>query len=141
MQVKIKKTHKNAVIPSYAKDGDAGLDLTAVDFRTDEQGNYVYDTGIALEIPKGYVGLVFPRSSIADKELLLTNSVGVIDSGYRGSIKAKFKPTNNTNTNIYKVGDRIAQLIILPYPQINFEEVEKLSETERGDKGYGSTNK
>lgn len=143
MQVKIKKTHKNAVIPSYAKDGDAGLDLTAVDFRTDEQGNYVYDTGIALEIPKGYVGLVFPRSSIADKELLLTNSVGVIDSGYRGSIKAKFKPTNNTKTNIniYKVGDRIAQLIILPYPQINFEEVEKLSETERGDKGYGSTNK
>ena len=141
MQVKIKKTHKNAVIPSYAKDGDAGLDLTAVDFHTDEQGNYVYDTGITLEIPKGYVGLVFPRSSIADKELLLTNSVGVIDSGYRGSIKAKFKPTNNTNTNIYKVGDRIAQLIILPYPQINFEEVEKLSETERGDKGYGSTNK
>lgn len=143
MQVKIKKTHKNAVIPSYAKDGDAGLDLTAVDFRTDEQGNYVYDTGIALEIPKGYVGLVFPRSSIADKELLLTNSVGVIDSGYRGSIKAKFKPTNNTKTNIniYKIGDRIAQLIILPYPQINFEEVEKLSETERGDKGYGSTNK
>lgn len=141
MQVKIKKTHKNAVIPSYAKDGDAGLDLTAVDFHTDEQGNYVYDTDIALEIPKGYVGLVFPRSSIADKELLLTNSVGVIDSGYRGSIKAKFKPTNNTNTNIYKVGDRIAQLIILPYPQINFEEVEKLSETERGDKGYGSTNK
>ena len=143
MQVKIKKTHKNAVIPSYAKDGDAGLDLTAVDFRTDEQGNYVYDTGIALEIPKGYVGLVFPRSSIADKELLLTNSVGVIDSGYRGSIKAKFKPTNNTKTNIniYKIGDRIAQLIILPYPQINFEEVEKLSETERGAKGYGSTNK
>lgn len=141
MQVKIKKTHKNAVIPSYAKDGDAGLDLTAVDFHTDEQGNYVYDTGITLEIPKGYVGLVFPRSSIADKELLLTNSVGVIDSGYRGSIKAKFKPTNNTNTNIYKIGDRIAQLIILPYPQINFEEVEKLSETERGDKGYGSTNK
>lgn len=143
MQVKIKKTHKNAVIPSYAKDGDAGLDLTAVDFHTDEQGNYVYDTGIALEIPKGYVGLVFPRSSIADKELLLTNSVGVIDSGYRGSIKAKFKPTNNTKTNIniYKVGDRIAQLIILPYPHINFEEVEKLSETERGDKGYGSTNK
>lgn len=141
MQVKIKKTHKNAVIPSYAKYGDAALDLTAVDFHTDEQGNYVYDTGIALEIPKGYVGLVFPRSSIADKELLLTNSVGVIDSGYRGSIKAKFKPTNNTNPNIYNIGDRIAQLIILPYPQINFEEVEKLSETERGNKGYGSTNK
>lgn len=140
MQVKIKKTHKNAVIPSYAKDGDAGLDLTAVDFRTDEQGNYVYDTGIALEIPKGYVGLVFPRSSIADKELLLTNSVGVIDSGYRGSIKAKFKHTK-TNPNIYNIGDRIAQLIILPYPHINFKEVEKLSETERGDKGYGSTNK
>lgn len=140
MKVKIKRMHPNSVIPRYAKEGDAGLDLTATSVAEDDKGNIVYGTGIAVEIPKGYVGLVFPRSSIANKSLTLTNSVGVIDSGYRGEIKLKFKNFDDY-VSIYKVGERIGQLIIMPYPTIEFEEVEELSETERGNGGYGSSGK
>lgn len=140
MKVKIKKLHPDAVIPTYAKSGDAGLDLTAVSIHFDDKFNSCYGTGISIEIPKGYVGLVFPRSSISKKNLLLSNSVGVIDSGYRGEIKMKFKPTIHSSVK-YRKGDRIGQLIILPYPQIEFQETEELSETERGVGGYGSTGK
>jgi dUTP pyrophosphatase len=137
MEVKIKKLHPNAVIPSYAKAGDAGLDLTAVSKDFDEYGNVVYGTGIAVEIPAGFVGLVFPRSSIYKVELSLSNSVGVIDSGYRGEIMFKFREHGLHRT--YEVGERIGQLIIMPYPSIQFKEVDELSETERGEGGYGST--
>ena len=140
MKVKIKKLVENAVIPTYAKKGDAGMDLTATSKTYDEQGNVVYGTGIAVEIPNGYVGLVFPRSSICKTDLLLTNSVGVIDSGYRGEIMAKFAYVHMLNKK-YEIGDRIAQLIIMPYPIIEFVESEELSETERGDGGYGSSGK
>lgn len=147
--MKIKKLHPDAVIPRYAKPGDAGLDLTAVSRTFDEDGNVVYGTGLAFEIPEGYVGLVFPRSSLSKKDIALSNAVGVIDSGYRGEVTAKFKPTNYFNYCsiierphdgiIYHIGERIAQMIILPYPQIEFEEVDELSQTERADGGYGST--
>ena len=140
MKVKIKKLVENAVIPTYAKKGDAGMDLTATSKTYDEQGNVVYGTGIAVEIPNGYVGLVIPRSSICKTDLLLTNSVGVIDSGYRGEIMAKFAYVHMHNKK-YEIGDRIAQLIIMPYPIIEFVESEELSETERGDGGYGSSGK
>ncbi len=144
MTVKIKKLHPNAVIPTYAKQGDAGMDLTAVSVKYEEEtGCFVYDTGLAVEIPEGYVGLLFPRSSLSKKELILANHVGVIDSGYRGSIKVKFRPSSDytaIEANSYAVGERIAQLIILPYPQITFKEVEELSVTERNDGGFGSTN-
>lgn len=153
LKVKIKKLHPDAVIPRYAKPGDAGLDLTAVSRTFDADGNVVYGTGLAFEIPEGYVGLVFPRSSLSKKDIALSNAVGVIDSGYRGEVTAKFKPTNYFNCyedcgrivecphygSIYGIGERIAQMIILPYPQIEFEEVEELSQTERADGGYGST--
>lgn len=142
MKVKIKRLHKDGVIPTYAKDGDAGMDLTATRMWFDDDDNVCYGTGIAMEIPKGYVGLVFPRSSIAKKDLLLSNAVGVIDSGYRGEITAKFKISGEySNKHFYKIGERICQIIIMPYPKIEFEEVEELSETERGDGGYGSTGK
>ena len=91
MEVKIKKTHKDAVIPRYAKAGDAGLDLTATSISYDEYGNICYGTGLAFEIPEGYVGLIFPRSSNCKKDIILTNCVGVIDSGYRGEVSFKFK--------------------------------------------------
>ena len=142
MFVKIKKLDPNAVIPQYAHNGDAGMDLVATRMWIDEQGNICYGTGIAMEIPMGFVGLVFPRSSIAKKQLVLSNAVGVIDSIYRGEILAKFKPTVNTplkGYEIYQVGERIAQIIIVPYPKIEFEEVAELSETERQDGGYGSS--
>lgn len=139
MKVKVKKLVENAVIPHYAKEGDAGLDLTAtsVEIKDDK---VTYGCGLAIEIPKGYVGLLFPRSSNSKKDLLLTNSVGVIDSGYRGEVTAVFKKIEYL-AKVYKVGERFVQLVILPYPEIELEEVEELSVTERGSKGYGSTGK
>ncbi|HAI39011.1 MAG TPA: dUTP diphosphatase [Maribacter sp.] len=136
MKVKIKRLHEDAVIPKYAKPGDAGMDITAISFKRDKD-ILSYDTGIAIEIPNGYVGLIYPRSSVYKTGLRLCNSVGVIDSGYRGEIKFKFQASKRAVP--YKVGDRIGQLIIVPFPQIEFEEVHELSSTERGEGGYGST--
>ena len=167
LKVKIKKLSENAVIPTYSQEGDAGMDLVATSESYDEFGNIIYGTGLSFEIPKWYVGLLFPRSSNANKQILLSNSVGVIDSGYRGEVSLKFKSTvrvisfgtlknflynlfkkipkklsvKNYYGKAYKVGDRVGQIIILPYPQILFEEAEKLSETKRGSGGYGSTGK
>ena len=142
MIVKIKKLHENAVIPAYAKPGDAGLDLTATSVVTDEYGNVVYGTGLAIEIPFGYAGLLFPRSSNSKTDLYLTNHVGVVDSGYRGEIMFKYRPLDGIlNSKIYQVGERVGQIVILPYPAVSFEEVEQLSDTERGDSGFGSTGK
>ncbi len=137
--VKIKKLHPEAVIPKYAKDGDAGLDLVATEIISNTTFDITYGTGIAMEIPKGYVGLVFPRSSIRKYDLLLSNSVGVIDSGYRGEIQATFKKTSGIDSLSYKRGERIVQIIIIPYPRVNFVEVEELSQTDRGEGGFGST--
>jgi dUTP pyrophosphatase len=142
LEVKIKRVHSDAKLPSYAKEGDAGMDLTAVSRTfTDESGyGYVeYGTGIALEIPEGYYGAIVPRSSISKTGMFLANSPGTIDSNYRGELLLRFKAI--PDTTIYEIGDRIAQLIILPYPKIHFKEVDDLSETDRGDKGFGSTGK
>lgn len=142
MNIKIKKLHENAVIPSYGKEGDCGLDLTAINVSTTDKGKYgfiEYDTGLSVEIPEGYVGLVYPRSSISNTGLILSNAVGVIDQNYRGSIKCRFKAV--PNTDIYSVGDRIAQLIIQPCLKIEFEVVDELSDTTRGDSGFGSSGK
>lgn len=138
MKVKIKKLHQDGVIPSYAKPGDAGLDLVAISETWNDDNTMVtYDTGLAVEIPEGYVGLLFPRSSISKTDLALANSVGVIDSGYRGPIMLKFRYLEEGF--VYDVGDRVAQLLIIPYPSIEFEEVEELSNTDRGEGGFGST--
>lgn len=143
MRVRIKKLHPDAVIPSYAKTGDAGLDLTAVARTYDEHRNIVYHFGLAFEIPQGYAGFIFPRSSVCKKTLILTNCVGVIDSGYRGEVTAKFKNlmTPDLKMESYKVGERVAQMVILPVPQIELEVVDSLSESERGEGGYGSSDK
>lgn len=155
MQVKIKKLSENAVVPTYAKSGDAGMDLTATSKSYDEHGNVVYGTGLAFEIPFGYVGLLFPRSSNTKKDLILGNSVGVLDSGYRGEVVFKFKPTIYYtmedspefvdiplhDINNYEVGDRIGQIIIMPYPKIEFVEIDELSDSERGQNGFGSSGK
>jgi dUTP pyrophosphatase len=114
------------------------MDLYAVSQTFDKHGNYVFGTGLAVEIPEGYVGLIFPRSSISKTAHSLRNSVGVIDSGYRGELIFKFD-INTLNSPVYEVGDRIGQIMILPYPQIEFEEAWELSKTERGKGGYGST--
>ena len=174
MKVTIKKLCESAVIPTYAKPGDAGMDLTATSRIFDKYGNVEYGTGLAMEIPEGYVGLLFPRSSICKQDLSLSNSVGVIDCSYRGEIKFKFKPTlsymdfsicgnkygigedsdtfdmvdacgsnrkDSPEVSIYEVGERIGQIIIMPYPNIEFIESDELSDTERGEGGFGSTGK
>jgi dUTP pyrophosphatase len=144
MHVKIKKLHPNAVIPTYAKDGDAGMDLVATSIISETTTDVTYGMGIALEIPYEFVGLIFPRSSVRKYDLALTNCVGVIDSGYRGELQATFKKTNWLKGNAsekYQIGDRIAQIIIIPHPYITFDEVEELSSTERGEGGFGSTGK
>ena len=141
MQVRIKKLNENVVIPSYAKDGDAGMDLIATSIIGEEPFQITYGLGIALEIPKGFVGLVFPRSSIRKTDLSLTNCVGVIDSGYRGELQATFRKHKGVASKTYEVGDRVAQIMIIPHPPIEFEETDELSDSERGEGGFGSTGK
>ena len=152
MKVKIKKLHPNSIIPKYAKTGDAGMDLTCTEIEYTK--DYIsYKTGLAFEIPTGFFGMLVPRSSNSKKDLLLTNSCGILDSGYRGEVEFRYKAMSNyacnnssnpptlssDNFELYNTGDRIGQIIILPYPQIDFEEEETLSFTERGEGGFGST--
>lgn len=160
MKVRIKKLDPNAVMPTYAHATDAGMDLTAVSKSYDEYGNTVYDTGLAFEIPEGYVGLLFPRSSNHKKDLDLTNCVGVLDAGYRGSVSFKYRTRliripfitwvcsllgwhvgkmGILHGKEYKVGDHVGQMIILPYPKIELEWADELGFGERGVHGYGST--
>jgi len=140
VKIKIKKLHPSAKIPKYATKGDAGLDLTATNYSYNVlHGFHEYGTGLAFEIPEGYVGLLFARSSISKKDLSLCNAVGVLDSGYRGEVSFRFKGKDAYSNNKYSIGDRIGQIIIIPYPQIEFEEVKELNETNRGSGGYGST--
>lgn len=158
MNVKIKKLSPEAVMPTKAHTTDAAFDLTAIKREYDEFGNVVYHFGLALEIPEGYVGLIFPRSSICQKDLALSNAVGVVDAGYRGEVTAKFKLSLKASgaspyicdraiiagmslSKIYGIGERVAQLIILPIPEIKLIEATELSTTERGEGGYGSTGK
>lgn len=141
-KLKIKKLDERAVMPRYAKPGDAGMDLTAIDCVWDVGRMQMrYRFGLAFEIPEGYVGLIFPRSSICKKNLSLANCVGVIDSGYRGEVTAVFNLLRGERGEIYDVGDRTAQLVVMPFAQCEIEETDELSETERGTGGYGSTGK
>ena len=141
MKVKIKKLHPNAVKPKYAKESDAGMDLVATTIISNTTFQVTYGIGLAIEIPDGMVGLIFPRSSIRNTELMLSNSVGVIDAGYRGELQATFNKLSGLDSIAYKVGDRIAQIIIVPHPIIQIVEVDELSESSRGIGGFGSTGK
>ena len=141
MKVKLKKLHSDAVKPKYAKENDAGMDLVATSIIENTTFQITYGLGIALEIPDGMVGLVFPRSSIRNTELMLSNSVGVIDAGYRGELQATFNKLNGLDSIAYNVGDRVAQIVIVPHPIVQFVEVDELSESKRGDGGFGSTGK
>lgn len=159
VQVKFKRKYKTeadlpeghvlAVIPTYAKPGDAGLDITATSQTFDKYGNVSYTTGFEVEIPFGFVGLLFPRSSQSKFHLNMANCVGVIDSCFRGEMLCKFKPTlyfdlNKSsdyvfNPETFEPGDKVAQLVVVPVCEVICEEVEELSETERGAGSYGHT--
>lgn len=153
MEVRFKKLNEDAVIPAYASEGDAGLDLVATTKDWNKGKGFVeFGTSLAVEIPKGYVGLIFPRSSISGTKYTLANSVGVIDSGYRGEIKFRFFLNSAAMNNLeddtrnmfnelkeYNPGDRVGQLIIMPYPHIIPVQVDELESSDRGEGGFGST--
>jgi dUTP pyrophosphatase len=135
--VKIKKLNSNAIIPKCAHFGDAGRDVYALTKK--ETDKFIeYGTGLAFEVPEGFVMLIFARSSVTNKDLMLKNSVGVLDSTYRGELILRF---NKLGNETYEIGERIGQIIIIPYPTLEFEEVDELSETKRGEGGFGSTGK
>lgn len=137
-EIKFKRLHPGAKLPCAAKAGDAGWDMTAIDDGTENrEHNYTeYRTGVAVEIPMWFVGLIFPRSSVSNQHMFLSNSVGVIDSGYRGEITFRFR---SFGPKKYKAGDRIGQLLIIPFPVMIPEWSDSLSSTERGEGGYGSS--
>ncbi len=148
IQIKFKKILPAATTPRRATDGSAGWDLTAISFDVLDQydSNFMvarYHTGIAVEIPEGYVGLLFGRSSCYKKGVILSNAVGVIDSDYRGEICLMFSRIQDfleeAETADYYVGDRVGQIVIVPCPDVELVEVEELSETVRGGGGFGHT--
>lgn len=140
--LKFKKLDERAVLPSYAKEFDAGLDVTAIDYHYDYEHNlHVYHTGLAMEMPFGHLALGLERSSNSERNAKLANDC-LIDWGYRGELLIKFRHLDGAlEPKPYEVGDRICQLVVLPYPKMIPEWVDELSSTERGEGGYGHTGK
>ena len=159
--IKFKKLNQNAVIPTYAHDGDVGMDLTAIDVEYDQEKDmYIYHTGLACESDKGYGIFLFPRSSNCKTDAYLTNHVGIVDSFlYRGEIQFRYKNRDRYRKSLwellsgnidveralskapYKVGDRVGQMVVFPHPQVTIWEFNELSDTVRGTGGFGSTGK
>ena len=137
MILKIKKLRDDAQIPTYAHHDDAGMDIYATSKEVKEKF-IEYGTGLAFEIPTDHVMFIYPRSSLSNKDLIMANHVGVLDSGYRGELKLRFRKIGE---DIYEVGEKIGQIIVVPFPKIDFQEVDELSETHRGEGGFGSTGK
>lgn len=163
MQIKFKKLSNKAKIPNRAHELDAGFDLTAISKSVTDK--YVeFGTGLAIAIPAGHFGLVVANSRVSKYDCILANCAAIIDSGYTGEIKLRYKHTIQPQTGIlahktkyfdlvkdvepvpvpfhpkeFNVGDVVGQLIIIPIPEIEFVEVEELDETDRGEGGFGST--
>jgi len=148
IKVKFKRTHSLTPAPKKATSGAAAVDLVAVDAEINYSKGYIeYRTGLHVAIPEGYGGFLFPRSSISKTPHSLANSVGVIDSDYRGEvgIRMRFNEYNSVDgSGIYSVGDRVAQLVIMKLPDVEYEEIDdikELGDTDRGVGGFGSTGK
>jgi dUTP pyrophosphatase len=145
MKVNFKKLNENAIVPTYGSEFAAGADLYActngetVTFAPSE--TKLIKTGIAMEIPEGYAGLIYARSGIANKRgLAPSNKVGVVDSDYRGEIMVSLHNHSLTEQSITD-GERIAQMVIAPFLKVEYTEVEELTDTARGEGGFGSTGK
>lgn len=166
MIVKVKKLNPNAIIPTYATEGSAGMDITAIDLEYDiKNDRYIYHTGLAFEVPQGYFMDLRPQSRNTKSDFYLPNAPGTLDPDYRGELLVIYKRRDAVNPRQfieldsssekgirayinsmlsiapYTPGQTVCQLIILPYPKVEFEEVEELSNTERGEGGFGSTEK
>jgi hypothetical protein len=137
----IKVLRNDIELPSYAYAGDAGLDLRSAECYTIEPSQRVLiSTGFAIALPSGYAGLVVPRSGLAVKHgITVTNAPGLIDSGYRGEIKVSLLNTSTDSTFVIEKGDRIAQLVVVAVPQVNLVVCNELTETQRGEGGFGSS--
>ena len=142
MNIKVKKLKPDATVPSMGSKFAAGADLYSAedaDVVIEPSETKFIGTGLAMEIPEGYVGLVYARSGLACKRgLAPANKVGVVDSDYRGEIKVALHNHGKEAQTVEK-GERIAQMVIAPYLSVNYEEADALSETERGEGGFGST--
>lgn len=138
--LKFKKLKDTAVLPSRGKPDDIGLDVTLISREWDPvTGCFVYGTGLAVELPPGHAGFLLPRSSAYKKRMTLSNCVGLVDPNYRGEIKAMLRPLNADLLDIYQVGERALQLVVIPVPRFEPEWAEELSSTDRGDQGFGSS--
>jgi dUTP pyrophosphatase len=141
IEVPVRRLRDDAVLPSQAYDGDAGLDLAAAEGLTIGPGERaVVGTGLAVAIPPGYTGLVVPRSGLAARSGLgKVNSPGVIDAGYRGEVRVVLLNTDRKEPFVVEPGMRIAQLLVVPVPPVRLVEVDELPESERGERGFGSS--
>jgi dUTP pyrophosphatase len=141
IELPIRRLRDDAVLPAQAYDGDAGLDLAAADGVTIGPGERaVVGTGLAVAIPDGYAGLVVPRSGLASRRGIgKVNSPGIIDSGYRGEVRVVLLNTDRDEPFTVEPGMRIAQLVVVPVPTVRLVETDELPESERGERGFGSS--
>lgn len=141
VHVSIKTLSRDAQIPHMAYNGDAGVDLRSVErIALEPQERAMVATGLTIALPEGYAGFVLPRSGLAAKHgISIVNAPGLIDSNYRGELKVILLNTDPDKSFTIEIGDRIAQLIVMPIPTINFEQVEELTESQRGESGFGSS--
>ncbi|MDR3885364.1 MAG: dUTP diphosphatase [Senegalimassilia sp.] len=141
VHVSIKILSRDAQIPHMAYNGDAGVDLRSVErIVLEPQERAMVATGLAIALPEGYAGFVLPRSGLAAKHgISIVNAPGLIDSNYRGELKVILLNNDPNDSFAIEIGDRIAQLIVIPIPTINFEQVEELTESQRGESGFGSS--
>jgi dUTP pyrophosphatase len=141
IELPIRRLREDAVVPERAYEGDAGLDLAAcerVELGPGERA--VVGTGLAIAIPEGYAGFVQPRSGLADRHgISIVNAPGLIDSGYRGEVKVILLNTDRSTPFVVEYGMRIAQLVVLPVPELEVIETDDLPATERGVRGHGSS--
>ena len=141
IEIPVVRLRDDAVVPERAYAGDAGLDLAtceALELRPGER--MLAKTGLAVAIPDGYAGFVQPRSGLAARHgISVVNSPGLIDAGYRGEIQVVLLNTDRERTYVAERGERIAQLVVLPVPEVALREVDELPESERGARGFGSS--
>lgn len=138
LKVKFKKLNSDALPPYHGSDYAAGYDLVATSAHWDDAKQcWIFGTGLAVEIPAGYAGFLFPKSSVRKFGMQLSNCVGVVDADYRGEIMFSYRPYSPSSGLEYKKGDQIGQLIVLPVPEVEYQETDELSNTVRGTKGHG----
>jgi dUTP diphosphatase len=141
IELPVRRLRDDATLPAQAYVGDAGLDLAACERHEVGPGKRaVIPTGLAVEIPEGYGGFVLPRSGLAARNgITLLNAPGLIDAGYRGEVQIVFHNTDPEQTFVVEPGMRVAQLVVLPVPEVTLVEREELARSERGERGFGSS--